>query len=50
MQATSKMERLTIYLTKEEKNKLFQLAQGNGRSMAMQARQILLTQLTKSEN
>lgn len=50
MQTTSKMERLTIYLTREEKNKLFQLAQDNGRSMAMQVRQMLLNDLTEGKD
>lgn len=45
MQMTSKMERLTLYLTKEEKLALLRAAQRDGRSMAMQARELILKEL-----
>lgn len=47
MQMTSKMERLTLYLTKEEKSALLRAAQHEGRSMAMQARELILKELQK---
>lgn len=48
MEATSSMDRLTLYLNKNEKQALKRLAQREGRSMAMQVRQMLLTQLQKA--
>lgn len=48
MEAASSMDRLTLYLNKNEKQAIKRLAQREGRSMAMQVRQMLLTQLQEA--